>query len=674
MSSNKKFFNQIYSEIALITIMFLFFFELISDMVEAVYTLCLLTLSLNENVLTVLFLFSPIVLFFFRKGFPDKLMVIIGEIMIACRIIEPLLDTQLKMIFSGLGVGCFLIFFPVFLQKKNPSNHEKNSLKIGLGLSIALAASILFRTLGITVDISTYSVFQWIGWILALIAAVMILALLKIERNVNTRKINSDVKFGSPLKILGLTFGLMSILMLIYFAFSSPTVISRWTEGNYLAIIIILALVVASFAVILFFKPNIITKFKLWMILLWNGLFVLTLVLTIAINQVSFPPVEGIYPIDAPPTTIIQQIPLIFMLFLSPIILVDFTILSRELLKSKPSTWKLGGSFFITSVYLLLMIFAKIFTTVWDYIDVVGPFFRDMFWFVFLIVGIIVILPVLLVKESSLQFKISLNKIMSKITIAGIIGIITIGTIVGGILTESYPVEQPGAVSSIKVMTYNIQQAYDESGTWNFDGQLEVIRAEDPDIIGLQESDMTRLSGGNKDEVRYFANKLNIYSYFGPTVVVGTFGYALLSKYPIDNPTTFYVYSISEQIACIQAEITIGATVFNVFVTHPAGPNRYIHLNQMLSRIEGKSNVIFMGDFNFDPSEQAYNITTAILDDCWEVADSSTIGTVPQSWVIRLPAERIDHIFVSPGTIVTTCRYFGGTNSDHPACVAEIQL
>ena len=654
--------------------MFLFFFQLISDMFEAVYALCLLTLSLNENVLAVLFLLSPVVLFFFRKGFPDKLMVIIGEIMIACRIIEPLLDTQLKMIFSGLGVGCFLIFFPVFLQKKNPNNHEKNSLKIGLGLSIALTASILFRTLGITVDISTYSVFQWIGWILALIAAVMILGLLKIERNVNTGKINSDVKLGGPLKILGLSFGLMSILILIYFAFSSPTVISRWTEGNYLAIIIILALVVALFAVVSIFKPEIITKFKLWMVLLWNGLFVLMLVITIAFNQVSFPSVEGAYPIDTPPTTIIPQIPLLFLLILSPIILIDFTILSRELFKSKPSTWKLGGSFIITSGYLLVMILAKIFTSVWDYIPIVGPFFRDMFWFVFLIIGLTIVLPILLVKESSLRFKISLNKIRSKITIAGIIGIITIGTIIGGFLTESYPVEQTGAISSIKVMTYNIRQGYDEYGSWNFDGQLEVIRAEDPDILGLQESDMTRISGGNKDEVRYFANKLDLYSYFGPTVVVGTFGYALLSKYPIDNPTTFYVYSIGEQIACIQAEITIGATTFNVFVTHPAGPGRVTQQETMLSRIEGKSNVIFMGDFNFDPSKQAYNITTAVLEDCWIVAGSSTIGTVPQSWITRLPAERIDHIFVSPGTNVVDCRYFGGTDSDHPACVAEIQL
>ena len=667
MSSNKNFLGQIYSDLALITIMFLLFFELISDMVEAIYAKCLLTLSLNENVLTVLFLISPVILIFFRKGFPDKLMVIIGEIMLACRIIEPLLDTQLKMIFSGLGVGCFLIFFPVFLQKKNPGNHEKNSLKFGLGLSIALMASILFRTLGITVDISTYSVFQWIGWILALIAAVMILGLLKNDRNVNIGKINSDVKLGSPLKILGLTFGLMSILMLIYFAFSSPTVISRWTEGNYLAIVIILALVVALFAVVLFFKPNIITKFKLWMILLWNGLFVLTLVLTIAFNQVSFPSIEGAYPIDAPPTTIIQQIPLILMLILSPIILIDFTILSRELFKCKPSTWKLGGSFIITSGYLLLMIFAKIFTTTYDYIPIVGPFFRDMFWFVFLIIGLAIVLPILLVKKSSLQFKITINNMGIKITIAGIIGIITIGTIVGGILTESYPVEQTGAISSIKVMTYNTRQGYDDYGSWNFDGQLEVIRAEDPDIIGLQESDMTRVSGGNKDQVRYFANKLNLYSYFGPTVVVGTFGYALLSKYPIENPTTFYIYSEGEQIACIEAQITIGTITYNVFVTHPAGPDRVSQQETMLSRIEGKNNVIFMGDFNFEPDSESYNITIDILDDSWEIATSKDAGGFNV-------ASRIDHIFISPGINIVDCRYLGGTNSDHPACIAEIQI
>jgi len=48
-------------------------------------------------------------------------------------------------------------------------------------------------------------------------------------------------------------------------------------------------------------------------------------------------------------------------------------------------------------------------------------------------------------------------------------------------------------------------------------------------LIGLQESDTNRISGGNSDIVRYFADRLDLYAYYGPKVVPGTFGIALLA-------------------------------------------------------------------------------------------------------------------------------------------------
>ncbi len=351
MSSNKKFFNKIYSELALVSIMFLFFLQLCSDFLESIYALNLIEVELNENILALLFFLSPVVLFFFRKGFPDKLMVIIGEIMIVCRVVEVMLEVQFKMIISGLGVGCFLIFFPVFLQKKDLRNQEQDSKTLGLGLGFAIVSSILFRTLGTGLDLSTYSWFQWIGWILALITAIMMVNLLYKGRDIKIEEIIINEKPASIWKVLGLTFGLISIFVLIYFSFSSPTVISRWTEFDYVAILVILIIMIALFTLFTLFKPEIFAKIKLWIILLLNGLFALTLVLTVYGHQISFPPVEGAYPVVVPPTNMIQQIPLILMLILSPIILIDFTLLSRELIKSRPSTWKIGGSFIIASGY-----------------------------------------------------------------------------------------------------------------------------------------------------------------------------------------------------------------------------------------------------------------------------------------------------------------------------------
>ena len=370
------------------------------------------------------------------------------------------------------------------------------------------------------------------------------------------------------------------------------------------------------------------------------------------------------------------------MLILSPIILIDFTLLSRELIKSRPSTWKIGGSFTIASGFFIIMVLSAVFTIVSDYIPLVGPFFRDMIWFVFLIVGIIIFLPVLLIKKSSLIFKKAINGMKPKIIIIVILGIISIGTIFSAIITEPYSIEQATPGNSIKVLSYNIQQGINEQANKDFDSQFNVIIQADPDIIGLQESDTCRISSGNTDIVRFMNSKLKMYSYFGPKTVTGTFGLALLSKYPIKNAMTFYMYSEGcEQTATIQAEITVGTTTYNIFITHlgdyvntSVSRAQIIQQENILSRIEGKSNVILMGDFNFILNTEQYNITTAVLNDCWEVADNSILGTLPTSWIPRLPAERIDHMFVSPGITVSSCRYFGGTASDHPAVMVEIQL
>jgi len=55
VQSLKNYLKQYYSELILISIIFLFFLQLISDFIETIYALCLLTLSLNENVLCILF-------------------------------------------------------------------------------------------------------------------------------------------------------------------------------------------------------------------------------------------------------------------------------------------------------------------------------------------------------------------------------------------------------------------------------------------------------------------------------------------------------------------------------------------------------------------------------------------------------------------------------------------
>ncbi|MFQ5436338.1 MAG: endonuclease/exonuclease/phosphatase family protein, partial [Anaerolineae bacterium] len=219
---------------------------------------------------------------------------------------------------------------------------------------------------------------------------------------------------------------------------------------------------------------------------------------------------------------------------------------------------------------------------------------------------------------------------------------------------------------AVRVLTYNIQQGYSESGLRNFAGQLDLIRSVDADIIGLQESDTNRIAGGNADVVRYLADALEMHAYHGPKTVAGTFGIALLSKYPIENPQTFYMFSEGEQTATIAAEINVGGPVFHVFVTHLGNGGPLRQQEAIMQAAAGKAPLILMGDFNFRPDSDPYQLTTAVLDDAWLRLDEADRN--PE------PSNRIDHIFISPEVRVESVRYILDPASDHPAATAVLAV
>lgn len=686
MTAVKSFFEKSYSEIILLSIIFLFFFQLITDLVGSIFALNLLTVSLNAYVLIIVFLLSPLLLLFFKK-ISDLFLVIIGEVMILSRLVEVFIKiTALKSIIAGIGVAAFMILLPAYLAKGNKveaNKIEKKTLNLGIGLAFGLALSILFRTIGSTLDITTYRWFQIFGWILGIIATFMLIGFLfnastdsQVSDDISDKneiietKSSEEVlivksKRGGFGKILGLSIGIIFVLVLLYYTFSSPTVISRAVEGNYIAIVTLLIIMVIVFTILAILKPQLISNLRPWILWLWNSLFIITFTIMFAVHQ--------------PQLTTFRQILLYVMIILSPIILIDFILLVQELLKSEPTIRKISGSFLIGVLIFIITIFGYIFTIAYDYIPVVGPFFRDKHWFVMMFVALEAILPILIVKKESISFTttFSPSKLRKKIMVS-IIGIIFIGTIVSAIATSPFPREQPGVPTSLKVVTFNIQQGYDIEGNLNFSGILADLKTIDADIIGLQESDTCRISSGNGDIVRFLVNKLHLYSYFGPPTVTGTFGIALLSKYPITNTQTHFMYSEGEQTATIEAQIIVQTTTYNVFITH-FGEDEYDKLKQaekIVEIITGKSNTILLGDFNFQPWTEQYNLTTTVLNDAWLTVwptgiDDLGYNGYTNNW--QNPTGQIDFIFISSDITLSDCRVVRDAHSsDHMPVTATI--
>jgi len=649
---------------------------MITYLVESVYMLDLLNLELDEKVLGVLFLLTPILIIFFRKKIPNYFIEIVVLIFIITRIITPLLSTSEKIISAGIGVGCFLIFLPAYFSKERRSIQEHSGLQLGIGLAFSVALSILFRTVNSTLDISISGVFQFIGWILAAMALIMIIGKQLYKRTGELTSAEAENEI-TPQKtkgtiILTLVLGLISVLTLIYFAFGSPTVIARWTEGNYTAIIITLISVIGLFSILVIRRPEILKRVSKTILLIWNGAFVLSLVLSIALHVIPFPATPSAPPVVVLSPAWFYHIPLYIMLVLSPVIFLDFALLSREIAERKPTISQLAISFTIGGLFLMILIFIIIFTNVWGYVDVVSLIFRNLFWLPFLIIGLGLFGSVFLIKKRSGDFKLIFRNSNGNLLASIIMIIIALSTVIGVFATTAFPATPTGSVSSIRVYTYNIQQGVNTTGEKNYDGQLALIKAINPDIIGLQECDTARISGGNSDIVRYFSDRLrgfNYFSYYGPKTVTGTYGAAVLSKFPIIDVKSVFTYSDVDEIGTAEVQILIGSDVFNVWINHPAGGHeaKLAHITAIMNRIGSKTRVISMGDFNFRQDSEYYNLTLATLQDAWLARWPTGVDDNGLNM-----SSRIDHIFLSGEFTVVDARYVTDPQSDHPAHWAEI--
>jgi len=653
-------------------VLFTFFLQLLTDFIESIYALGLLGSSIPVEILASTLFFSPILLLIARKGIPAWGILALAELVVLARALEVVLDTRLKLMVSGIGVAAFLIYLPALLWDMGKEQHlrKKSSAKLGASLLLSAVTLTLLRAINSGVDISTGRENLWLGWITAAAAAALLIHNYRREskgagRDIPPAEVNST-KPVSFSRIAGLSVGVCAVFLLFYFAFANPNVIVRWSAADYLGVMVFVFISYALFAVLMasswfrgLLRPGVV-----W---IWNAVFVFSLALTILAQQIQFPQTPSSYPLNEPLISPYAYIPLAVMILLAPVLVVDFYLYVRDIIHAKASLPSLGGGFTLGAFFMLLMVFANIFTTVYDYIPLVGPLLRDKFWLVHLIAGAALIFPLLLVNEDSYDFGlIPVNRknyvlFFGYIVLAGLFSIYSINS-ASSLLTASN-----SANETVRLLTYNIRQGYSADGTKNYTGQLGLIRSLDPDIIGLQESDTNRISGGNTDIVRYFADNLDMYAYYGPKTVTGTFGIALLSKYPILNPRTFYMYSAGEQTAGIHARVKHGGEVFNIYVTHLGNGGPIIQQEAILKETAGQRNVILMGDFNFKTGTPQYSLTVESLEDAWLLRWPS--GQDDQG---NRPVERIDHIFLTPGLSVEEASYLEHPASDHPAVMVFV--
>jgi endonuclease/exonuclease/phosphatase family metal-dependent hydrolase len=161
---------------------------------------------------------------------------------------------------------------------------------------------------------------------------------------------------------------------------------------------------------------------------------------------------------------------------------------------------------------------------------------------------------------------------------------------------------------------------------------------------------------------------MGYYSYYGPSTVSGTYGTAILSKYPIENPRTVFSYSDQDEIGTAEVEIEVSGKRFTIYNVHPDGSDlaMQVFAETLLSRAAGKENVIALGDYNLRENETAYQMIAGVYDSAWLRVYPSGIN---QGGLDMSGTRRIDHIFVSPHLGIREAVYLLSPESatDHPA-------
>jgi len=645
--------------VVLYGLLFTVFFWLLTRFVEAVYTLGLLGVEIPPEVASVALLLSPLALVAFprllagRNARRTALVCLAGALI--CQAAVPLLPTRARMLVAGLGVGLFLVGLPALLKT------HASAAAAGGGLILAGLLSVGLRAMN--------SGSGLLGGTLALgingAGAVAALALLfRLLPQAEEAEATETAGAGGFWRAAGLYLGMFCALVLLYYGFLTPVVISRWTGVSFVWVHGLTFGSLALFGGLWLGWPHFRALLTPRVLLVWSVLFALVLALALLPFQVEFPTDPAAYPFYAPRPGLPAYAGLFVALVLHPVIYAGFARLAGALVRERPAPRHLARAAALAALFLLLMIFAQVLTTVYDYLPVVGPLFRDRFWQVTYLPAAGLALALLLVRPS-------VRGGAPKLRIdPRWLGLALAGVFVAGLL-PALPRAVPQAVeddNALRVMTYNIQQGYDTRGENAYDDLLQTIRAQNPDILGLQESDTARIANANGDVVRYLSDGLGMYSYYGPDTTTGTFGIALLSRYPIENPRTFFMYSVGEQTAAILAEVRADGETYTILVTHLGNGGPLIQQQQVLLEIAMQDNVIAMGDFNFRPSTEQYRQTTALFSDAWETAAEQLR---PQAGFDA--ARRIDPGFLSPTLRAVRAEYLPEGISDHPGLVVDVE-
>lgn len=261
--------------------------------------------------------------------------------------------------------------------------------------------------------------------------------------------------------------------------------------------------------------------------------------------------------------------------------------------------------------------------------------------------------------------------------------------------TEQTPQPQAGP-RALRVMTYNIHHGTGNDDctpppvtrppstecAFDLDRIADVIRAEAPDIVALQEVDRFWGRSGTLDHPALLAAALEMQPCYGANLnhnpdshanVPHQYGTLILSKFdvlecrntflPSTRPATDTSPAVNrEQRGLLEALVNVRGVPLRVYNTHYEHTSQYtdVRAAQIQATIahigDFEEDTILAGDLNAQPTAAEIQPLFAVFRDAWLIANPGAPGyTIPASPDVE-PDRRIDYLLLSPEVTVDAAR------------------
>ncbi|RKG99540.1 hypothetical protein D7V97_31520 [Corallococcus sp. CA053C] len=231
---------------------------------------------------------------------------------------------------------------------------------------------------------------------------------------------------------------------------------------------------------------------------------------------------------------------------------------------------------------------------------------------------------------------------------------------------------------ALRVMTFNIQ-----SGLRGLEQVADVIRAESPDVVALQEVDVgsTRARGEDQVERLSALTGLKYRAHFGTTQLYGgRYGIALLSRHPLTSLAQYPLPTPrgAEPRTLAHAVLDVDGREVSVYATHlirrPFNGAARVRQSVFIANLLAKDPRprLLMGDLNDDPDSRPVRLLRRQLQDVAKVTHADGVGTYPMP--LFLPSLRIDYVMACGAFTPVASRVLRVGASDHYPVVADLRL